>query len=365
MRNLQELNEFLKQNQIVQDATLELEESRIEEAYHNKKEQASFGIKLLSILGGIFGSYMFVLFTYALGLADSDLGMLILGSVCLLGAILINNKFSKIIYDTFSACFLIIGFSSINLGLTNLISTNSNLLVLMLLALFSWYFSRNYMMSFISVLTINLGVFLLIVINEEGRLLGIYVPILAIGFTYLMLNEAKLIRRSAFLSARYNPLKTGLLFCLTIGLCMLSTMELLDTLFYMGKSGGVLNYKWFASAINIFLVLYFLSRLFKLLEVTDFKYKLLLYTLSSLVLLLSIVSPAISGTILILLLSFMSQYRTGFVLGVLGFIFFLSKFYYDLDFSLLTKSILLFSSGIIFLALYFLTSKKLSTYEKV
>ena len=46
-------------------------------------------------------------------------------------------------------------------------------------------------------------------------------------------------------------------------------------------------------------------------------------------------------------------------------IYFISQYYYDLNFTLLTKSILLFSSGVLFLLLYLFTHKNLTQNEKI
>jgi len=95
------------------------------------------------------------------------------------------------------------------------------------------------------------------------------------------------------------------------------------------------------------------------------QYKSGIYALSILLLLPTVLSPAISGAILIILLSFLVNYKTSLVIGIAAFIYFVSQYYYDLHFTLLTKSILLFSSGILFLGLYLLTHKKLTSNEKI
>ena len=59
------------------------------------------------------------------------------------------------------------------------------------------------------------------------------------------------------------------------------------------------------------------------------------------------------------------NYKTGLVIGIISFIYFISQYYYDLNFTLLTKSIILFSSGIVFILFYLFTNKKLNTNEKI
>jgi uncharacterized membrane protein len=76
-------------------------------------------------------------------------------------------------------------------------------------------------------------------------------------------------------------------------------------------------------------------------------------------------NPAISGSILVILLNFMANYKTGFVIGLLAFVYFVSQYYYDLSFSLLTKSYMMLVTGALFLILYLFVYKKLQSHEEV
>jgi len=76
------------------------------------------------------------------------------------------------------------------------------------------------------------------------------------------------------------------------------------------------------------------------------------------------ISPAISGSLLLLLLSFKVNYRTGVALGIMGFIYSIGMFYYDLNITLLQKSLIMFGSGVFFILLYFLIFKKSNSHEK-
>jgi len=101
------------------------------------------------------------------------------------------------------------------------------------------------------------------------------------------------------------------------------------------------------------------------LDITEKRTKITIYGITLLTILPTALSPAISGAILLIVLGFLVNYKTGLILGIVSFIYFISQYYYDLNFTLLTKSILLFLSGILFVLLYLLTHKKLSSNEKV
>jgi len=72
---------------------------------------------------------------------------------------------------------------------------------------------------------------------------------------------------------------------------------------------------------------------------------------------LTIVFPAISASMLIILLCFWVNYRSGYIIGIMALCYFICQFYYDLSFTLLVKSELLFASGILFGLVYFSVQK--------
>lgn len=174
----------------------------------------------------------------------------------------------------------------------------------------------------------------------------------------MVFKEAKIITTNKILSKLYNPVRIGLIFSFVAGLA------------FLGKKGlGFFpispNYIWLSSVIIIPVIIYLISLLFNILNITKIQHKTVIYIFAVLAFLPTVFSPAISGAILIILLSFFVNYKTGLVLGIIAFIYFISQYYYDLNFTLLTKSILLFSSGVIFIALYLFTHKKLTTNEKI
>jgi len=216
---------------------------------------------------------------------------------------------------------------------------------------------RNYILSLVSVLIINGSILTLIVQNRDYDLIHIYVSAMALIITYLFLKEAKIITENKFFSQLYNPVRAGL------------TISFFAGLSFLGIKNGVFpmspDYIWFSSIVIISAIIYLTSLLFNVLNITKMQHKIVIYIFTVLALLPTALSPAISGAILIILLSFFVNYKTGLVLGITAFVYFISQYYYDLNFTLLTKSILLFSSGIIFIALYLFTHKKLTTDEKI
>ena len=353
-KNIKELLDYL---QTTEEKSLDFDEDAIVAAYHKNNENQSLPIKILSVFGGILASFAFLGFLFIAGLYDTKIGLLMFGILFIAGAIWINKKYDKIIIDTVSVSSFIIGFVLLGLGFSKLkIDENIISIIFIIIAFCSLGIVQNYILSFISVLIINGSILTLIISNNGYDLIHIYVSALALMVTYFFLKEAKIIKASKALSKLYSPIRIGLIFSFLVGLV------------FLGKKGIIPvspDYIWFSSIIIIATIVYFVSILFDMLNITSVQQKTIIYTFSILILLPTALSPAISGAILIILLSFWANYKTGLAISIIAFIYFISQYYYDLNFTLLTKSILLFSSGILFVIFYLFTHKKLITNEKV
>ena len=354
MRDKEEIKELLDHLQTTEGEGLTFDEDAIAAACL-KNDGQSLPIKILSVFGGILSSCAFLGFLFITGLFDSETGLLILGAICTAAAIWIDKTYDKIIMDTLSVSSYIIGFILLGFafGETHM-SGDSICCVFIVIALVSLVIAHGYVLSFISVMIINGSILTLIIMNDVGELIHIYVAALAFTISYFFLKEARIITTNRGLSNLYNPIRIGLVFSFLSGLIFLSIRDLIDM---------PLNYIWLSSIVIIAAIIYLMPVLFRMLHITGNQYKAGVYVLSLLILLPTALSPAISGAILIMLLSFRVNYKTGLALGVIAFICFVSQYYYDLHFTLLTKSILLFSSGVFFMVLYLFIHTKSKSDE--
>ena len=356
MRNKEEIKEILGYLQ-KENKNLQLNEEAILAEYQKKDDHQSLAVKILSVFGGILASFAFIGFLLIAGLYDSKEGLAIFGSISIVGGIVISKIYDKIIIDTFSVSAYIIGFILLAMGLIQMeITENSVSFIFMIIAAISLCIARSYILTFISVLIISGAVLTLIISNEAFEFIHLYTSILAVILTVFFLKEAKIININTVLSKLYNPIRIALIFSFLAGLAILGHKEFIDL---------SQVYIWVSSIFIILAILYVLSHLFKILHIIKNSHKISIYALSIIVLLPTVLSPSISGAILIILLSFLVNYKTSLVIGIAAFIYFVSQYYYDLHFTLLTKSILLFSSGVLFLGLYLLTNKKLTSNDKV
>lgn len=356
MKNKDDIKELLVQFQNTEGESLKFDEEAIFSAYQKDSKDQPLAIKILSVFGGLLASLAFLGFLFIAGLYNSDVALLLFGCICIAGSVWINKQYDKIIIDTVSVSSFIIGFILIGFGCNQLrINENMICIIFIIIALGSLSIIQNYILSFVSVIIINGSILTMIISNNAYDLIHIYVSALALAMTYIFLKEAKIITTNKVLSKLYNPVKTGFIF------------SFLSGLFFLGKKGILPvapDYIWLSSVVIISLIVYLIPTLFNVLKITETRHKISIYIFTVLVLLPTALSPAISGAILIILLSFRVNHKTGLALGIIAFIYFISQYYYDLSFTLLTKSILLFSTGILFIALYLFTHKKMTKNEK-
>jgi uncharacterized membrane protein len=345
-----EIKEILTQIQQAEGEGFECDEQAVWENYQkNHANQSSLSIKILSIFGGLMATSSFLGFLLITGLYDSEMGMAIFGTIFIVGSVWVNLAQQKLLIDSASIAAFVVGFGLLGFGLEGLdVDDNLTLVLLIFIAFCSLILSESYILAFISVLIISGLVFLLFAINELFDIIHVYSIPMALLMAFWYLNEANLIANSPKLSKLYYPVRIGLVFSLIGGLSLLGIRGIVE-----------IRFVWLASVATISVTLYLIYQVLQILKIEQLSYQITILAISLLVLLPTALSPAISGAIMIILLCYRVNDRTGLAIGVLAFIYFISQYYYDLNFTLLTKSIMLFSSGILFLIGYWFVHKKL------
>jgi hypothetical protein len=329
----------------------------LDEYKKQSDNQSSLTIKVLSIFGSLLASLAFLGFLIIAGLHESEWGLTIVGTGFILLAVLLNKNYDKLVVDTFRISTYIMGVVMLAFGLLEMdIDEDSVAIFLSLIALGSLARTTNYILSFVSVLVMSTSFLYIIVMNEFANLIHLYIALYTFALAYMLLREAKIISLSKKLSKLYNPIRIGLLFSLLVGLTFIGSRE---------ASPFSQNHVWLSSITMILVLLYLVHTIVNINDIQSVRSKGLIYALSAVILLSTWFAPAVSGAIIIILLSFLVNYKTGFVIGVIAFIYFISQYYYDLSFTLLTKSMLLLSSGFVFVLFYFLTLKLTHTDEEV
>lgn len=349
MRTKEEISELINHIQTKENREIKFDEEAILKAYSENDNHQTLAIKILSIFGGFLASSIFVGFLFLAGLYDSEFALLLLGFLLIVFGAFINQQNDNTIVDTVSISAYIIGFILLGMGFSKMeLDENTISLIFIFIAFCTLFLTQAYIISFVSVLIISGSFLTLLISNDYYDLVHVYVSVMAVLLSLIFLNEAKLLNGNSKISKLYSPVRIALLFSFLAGLIIL------------GKTGILKlsqEYLWISSISIVIAIFSVVSRLLVLLNIHENKWKI--YALATIVLLPTLFAPSISGAILIILLSFLVNYKTSLVIGAVVFIYFVSQYYYDLHYTLLTKSIVMFCSGILFLGLFFLTQKKL------
>ncbi len=315
-------------------------------------------IKLVTIFGAVLAALAFLFFLAMSNMLNSGIALLVIGLGFIIGSIWLNTLENSLAFVTTSITGFIVGLSLFCFGLEKVkSSTELSCFLVILIASFSLFTTRSYIFSFISVITIGGSAIGLTISHQHYELIYVYISVLTILMTYFFLREAKLLSGNKSIADRYEPIRAGLLASFLVGLS------------FTGLKKGIIPfsevYKWIPSIFIVAAVLYLLHTIVHHFNINKPVHRWLTYLVALIVLLPTTFAPAISGSLLILLLSFAVNYKTGLTMGILGLAYFTAQYYYNLDLSLLTKSCILFSSGLVFILTYLLIIKKIKPDETI
>ncbi|RYG02528.1 MAG: DUF4401 domain-containing protein [Chitinophagaceae bacterium] len=327
------------------------------EIENNDHHRTGIILKILSIAGGVLASIAFIGFLALANLFESETAIAVLGFLSFAASLFLISIVDKLFVTTVIVSFYIMGYVLVGAGLGfQNVDTVIICILFIILALVSLLFTQNWIFAFISVLVINGSLIGMILSGSYYNNINLYVPFAVIVFLLITLNEASIVTAHKKFSKLYEPFRLGTLISLLGGLALTGVRDLITLDYRLVSVSG---------AISIAAMLFLVMRLFKVLEIETRSTKVLIICLGVLILLPTIMSPAIPGSLLIILACFYVNYKPGLIIGIVSLVFFISRYYYDLNLTLLTKSLILMASGAIFLLCYFVTVKKLVHHEEV
>lgn len=349
--------ERLDRIQASEGAGFRMDREKILDRYQREPgETSGFAIKLLSVLGGILATAAFAAFLGFLDVFGSRVAALVLGVLLVSGPLGLQGIFRTLVLDTLGISLYILGMILIVFGLGEFhLHGNYIALVVIGLAVATLLLSRNYLLSFISVLILAADFLYLILQNELPELMHVYVMFFALALAHCMLKEARYLSAPPFVSRLHGPLRIGLLLALLIGLTNIGII---------GLAPLERERLWISALAPLAVLLLMFPSILKILGTTK-RGRTIAYILGVTALLPTLFAPALAGALMIVVLSFMVNYRTGLVLGILALAYFVIQYYYDLNLSLLVKSILLFTSGILFVLFHLFFTKRTKAHEEV
>ncbi len=331
------------------------EEELMGEAIKIIRRKSSLMIKILTVIGALMASSFLSNFIFLTGLQKNGIGLLVVGVLMIFGTLLLIKYSGELFLETLCVAYFITGYLLFGYG-CNLLKQSENQLIVYYISISFCVFllSKNYLMILISMLVFSASLLSFIHLNKYDQLIHAYILIYALGMVLFLLNEALFITKFRQLTTLYNPIRIGMILSLLMGLSLIGSKNLFPINIQM---------IWISSVVCIGLILYLTNHI--LIKMNVQKSNRLILAFTGLILLTTVLSPAISGAILIIMLCFSINFRPGIGLGIVATIYFIAQFYYDMNVSLFVKSMLLLSTGVLFILLYFFTKKYLLADEKI
>lgn len=345
-----------------EEDTFQVNEAQIEKDYQVKFDnQSSISIKILTIFGGLIATLCFAGFIAVAGFYENEFGMLILGGILIASSIGLNMASHSFFIGTLSVSAYLLGLLMMGFGWGSMdVDPLFIKIIFLAISILTLFFVSNYVLTFIAT-ALFFGA-ISSIFMEWNHIFNISFIIACIGVIYTswLLFEAKLITMHPKIARKHDAIRDGLLFSFLLGIVFSS----FQYVFYWRQGSYYSATGYITSAIYIICLLYVLHLILKKLEINDVKSQGFIYFFSLLFFVLLLPAPAILASLLILLLGFYFNFRASAVLGVIGLVYFFSKFYYDLSMTLLYKSLIMMAAGLLFIGFYLLAKKYLD-HEKI
>lgn len=320
-----------------------------EDYKRQEKNKTSVLIQTLIFVGSLLTAGFFLGFLAIAGLFDSGAPMLGMGVFFILISIVVPyvaNQSTNI--EPFGMALMIVGAILFAAGFTfNSHRFESFLWVSLVLSIFIGIVAGSQLQKFSAIVCFNLCAYWIIWDLRIQIMFNFLILINALIITVGWLKETEVLSAYPKIGQWYSPiLNAGSISML--GLLSGSVNTYRDSYWEEAELIGN-SYWWVAALLLIALVLWALNETLELVGELSKRIPILIGT--GIALLLLTQAPGIVGGILLLFLGVYSGYKLFVAQGILAIFFFTVLFYYNLNTSLLVKSILMLGAGILFLAI--------------
>lgn len=321
----------------------------------NRNDSSGIIIKVITVLGSFVGSGFLLTFFFAQTLFREPKPMLVLALLLLGISVYLTNKVKLLVFDASFIALMLYSGVIMGVGLNGMkVSASMICYSYCIVGIVCFIFSDNEIQKLIAILTSFMSIGWIIHIQKWAWLFHLYNLLLTAALLYLLLNEASLLTNKYF-TQRFTALKYA---------CMIMFLTILSTISLNKLPDDTVPYTWLSSIVIIVSILWLIKPIATLIGVTGNKI-IYIQIIVLLVLMPTMIFPAISGTLLLVLLCFKINDLKGWVIGLICLLYFIIQFYYDLTYNLLIKSELLLITGFFFAFIYFLFQKKIQINEKV
>lgn len=314
-------------------------------------QKSNLTIEVLSIIGGVLTAIFFLGFLALASILRSEISCLIVGSILIITTLVINRRLTKPFLDAMNITCYIAGCILAGFGMSS--NTDVLFIVLIGISIVTMLLSKGFILTFLSVISFYTALFgeITNLFSPQNPLNVAVVPIMAI-FLFVNLSETKILSYTNGNLSKYKPIHSGLFVSCVLSLGGLSVN-------YLTKGTN----DWIISVFMLVGILLIVYRIMRVMQVKNLVHQIYIYLLCILICLPSLHAPYLSGSILLMLICFHYGYKAECAAALLLFIYAISKYYYDLDITLLTKSIALFFTGIILLITWYILTQKKTRHE--
>lgn len=335
-------------------------------------ESNGLAVRILSVIGGLLAAICFLIFLALTDITRSNAALSITAIGFIVLAIVGNRTIDHLFFDTSITALYVAGCIALCYTMMN---SHWNIpiacLVFMLIAISTFLLSRGGFFPFLAVLLFNTALTWLIMESVQKIEISQFVVLLmGVAFFWLNFSEAKIItlHEARFIALRkiklttlcpamkrlFRPLHTGFFVSFACGLVWISGVG-----FAFDKSIGVLSiFVWMGMVVM-------LRQAMTAMAVRNVVTRTLVYLVCLVLLMPTLFAPALSGALLLLLICFCYGYKTEMGISLLVFAYTIVKYYYDLQLTLLAKSITLFLTGVTLLAVWYFFTKHTRHHEEI
>lgn len=322
------------------------------------EQKNSLTIQVLSIIGGILTAILFLGFLAVSSLIESELTALVIGIILIISTLTINRFSIAPFLDAMNITLYIAG------GILTAYGLNRNLDVLFIvlagISILTFLLSKGFILPFLSVI-----LFIISFLGEIGSLpfswkileILLQIAVIPVIATFVLINlfETKFALHLKKYITKYKSFHSGLFVSCIAILGILSINHWMpETNLYWSLSIAI----W----IGLFVII---RRIIQVMEVKDPIKQIGIYIICTIICLPTLFTPYLSGSLLLILICFHFGYRAECAASLLLFIYAISKYYYDLNLSLLLKSIILLFIGIVFIIAWYYFTQKSAKHEKI
>ncbi len=315
-----------------------------------KEAGVPFIVKVLSVFGGITTMCFVLVLLALLNFHKHDTLTIAFGLGFVVGGILMSRHKLSLLFNSFGITMYLSGVALTLFGMDgHHISDEVMFCVVFVIGAISWIFSGSYLMKTLAFISTGLAL-------VASNYTDVKIPLQFLLVVYLILFSCAIFLEGHLLSSEWKfnrlfySLRSGSLFLLLFLLVCLS----------LNIEDFNVSSKWFSS-IPFVIILFYLTH--KLSLKLQLKSPVYAYIITGLICTSVFMAPSLIGGLTLVLATFYVNYKTGFYLGLVSIIYFVSRYYYDLNLTLLEKSGVMFGTGLILVFIYLIIRKQLN-YEK-